>query len=88
MDVNPILATLLYRDCARTRFYRVEIAQNLFAEASVIIEWGLRGGRPNRRIACYNDLRAASRAADRYRNRALRRGYTRCDEIPAARAST
>ena len=83
-----MLATLLYRNSTRPRFYRVEIAENLFAEASVIIEWGLRGGRPNRRIACYNDLRAASRAADRYRNRALRRGYARADDTPAACAST
>lgn len=73
-----MVEALLYRT-GRTRpwFYRVEIALNLFAEASVIVEWGVMGGQPCRRISCHSDLRAASNAADRYRNRALRRGYAR-----------
>jgi predicted DNA-binding WGR domain protein len=69
---------LLYRTGRkRPWFYRVEIAMNLFSEASVIIEWGLIGGQPRRRVSCHGDLRAASHAADRYRNRALLRGYAR-----------
>ncbi|WP_415404617.1 WGR domain-containing protein [Tateyamaria sp. SN3-11] len=69
---------LLYRHGARhARFYRVEITMNLFAEASVVIEWGTIGGQPCRRVSCHSDLRAASSAADRYRQRALGRGYQR-----------
>ncbi len=60
-----------------TRFYRIEIGANLFTEASVIVEWGEVGGRQHRRIACFSDLRAASAAADAYRNRAVARGYIR-----------
>ncbi|WP_299619924.1 WGR domain-containing protein [uncultured Tateyamaria sp.] len=73
-----MLDVLLYREGTRRPwFYRVEIAMNLFAEASVIVEWGLMGGTPCRRVSCHSDLRAASQAADSYRNRALRRGYIR-----------
>ena len=68
-------ALLYHTDDAR--FYRIEITLNLFAEASVVIEWGIRGGQPCRQITCHSDLRAASTAADRYRKRALRRGYAR-----------
>lgn len=69
-----MVEALLYRS-DDARFYRVEIALNLFAEASVVIEWGIRGCQPCRRVTCHTDLRAASTAADRYRMRALRRGY-------------
>lgn len=71
-----MVEALLYRS-DDARFYRVEITLNLFAEASVVIEWGIAGGRPCRRITCHTDLRAASTAADRYRQRAIRRGYAR-----------
>lgn len=71
-----MVEALLYRTCRKhVRYYRVEIAFNLFTEASVVIEWGLRGGTPNRLIFCHGDLRGASAAADKYRERALRRGY-------------
>ncbi|MEO0401988.1 MAG: WGR domain-containing protein [Pseudomonadota bacterium] len=78
-----MIEALLYR-AGRSRpwFYRVEIAMNLFAEASVIVEWGILGGQPRRRISCHSDLRAASHAADRYRTRALRRGYVRASGLP------
>ena len=69
-----MIEALLYRS-DDARFYRVEITLNLFAEASVVTEWGIKGGRPCRHITCHSDLRAASTAADRYRNRALKRGY-------------
>ncbi|WP_299151637.1 WGR domain-containing protein [uncultured Tateyamaria sp.] len=73
-----MVEALLYRPGRRRLwFYRVEIAMNLFAEASVIVEWGLSGGQPNRRVSCHGDLRAASHAADRYRKRAIQRGYAR-----------
>lgn len=71
-----MLEALLYRS-GDARFYRVEITLNLFAEASVLVEWGITGGQPCQRVTCHSDLRAASRAADRYRNGALRRGYAR-----------
>lgn len=73
-----MIDVLLYR-AGRDRpwFYRVEIAMNLFAEASVIVEWGLKGGKPRSCISCHSDLRAASLAADRCRVRALKRGYQR-----------
>ncbi|WP_299650088.1 WGR domain-containing protein [uncultured Tateyamaria sp.] len=71
-----MVEALLYRS-DDARFYRVEITLNLFAEASVVIEWGFKGGQPCRHITCHSDLRAASTAADRYRQRALSRGYAR-----------
>ncbi|MEX0311144.1 MAG: WGR domain-containing protein [Tateyamaria sp.] len=71
-----MVEALLYRS-HQNRYYRVEITLNLFAEASVVIEWGLIGGQPCRRVTCHSDLRAASTAADRYRKRALKRGYAR-----------
>ena len=73
-----MVEALLYRSGPkRGRFYRVEITLNLFAEASVVIEWGMVGGAPCRRVSCHSDLRAASTAADHYRKRALRRGYAK-----------
>lgn len=75
---------LLRTDPNATRFYRVEIVANLFTEASVIVEWGEVGGRHHRRIACFSDLRAASAAADDYRDRAVARGYVRSAVTPAA----
>ncbi|WP_039017569.1 WGR domain-containing protein [Halocynthiibacter namhaensis] len=59
------------------RFYRIAIEGNLFGEWSVIFEWGLCGGNGTRKIRLFNDLRAASLAADCSRNRMLSRGYFR-----------
>ncbi len=74
-----MLDVVLYRQgrANRPHFYRVEIAENLFAEACVTREWGLMGGSPQRVISCHGDLREASRAADHHRSRALARGYKR-----------
>lgn len=74
-----MLECLLYRlgRAAAPRFYRVEIAMNLFSEVSVLREWGVKGGVPCEAITCYSNLRDASVAADRYRTKALRRGYER-----------
>jgi len=55
----------------------VEIAANLFGEWSVLREWGFCGRSGNQKIALFSDLRSASKAADRARNRMLRRGYQR-----------
>jgi predicted DNA-binding WGR domain protein len=55
----------------------VEIAMNLFSEVSVLREWGVAGGQPKAVIQCFGNLREASKMADRYRNRAERRGYLR-----------
>ena len=70
---------LLYRPdhIHRGRYYRVEIAMNLFCEVSVLREWGVSGGRGQSRVSIYGNLREASCAADQHRNRALRRGYVR-----------
>ena len=74
-----MIECLLYRNSTAQRrlFYRVEIAMNLFSEVSVMREWGLAGGRPKAVVQCFSNLRDASRAADRHRNRAERRGYLR-----------
>lgn len=70
---------LLYRQSDRRPrwYYRVEIAMNLFSEVSVLREWGVAGRRGQTIINIYGNLRDASTAADRHRNRALRRGYAR-----------
>ncbi|MEH6673937.1 MAG: WGR domain-containing protein [Sulfitobacter sp.] len=74
-----MIECLLYRTNAAHRrlFYRVEIAMNLFSEVSVLREWGVAGGQPKAVIQCFGNLREASKMADRYRNRAERRGYLR-----------
>ncbi|HDY95882.1 MAG: WGR domain-containing protein [Sulfitobacter litoralis] len=74
-----MIECLLYRTNAAQRrlFYRVEIAMNLFSEVSVLREWGVAGGQPKAVIQCFGNLREASKMADRYRNRAERRGYLR-----------
>lgn len=70
---------ILYLRCRkkRPRYYRVEIAYNLFNEISVLREWGVAGGKGRARISLFANLRDASRAADGFRNRALKRGYAR-----------
>jgi len=75
LEAMPIC--LLYRR-ARTRaprYYRVEIAMNLFSEVSVLREWGVAGSRGHSIVNIYANLRDASNAADRHRLRAQRRGY-------------
>ena len=80
-----MLDCLLYRlgRAPVPSFYRVEIAMNLFSEVSVLREWGLQGGKPRMAIRCYGNLRDASRAADDFRQKALRRGYIRADHASA-----
>ncbi|KIC15931.1 WGR domain-containing protein [Leisingera sp. ANG-Vp] len=70
---------LLYRQTpARpSRFYRIELAMNLFSEVSVLREWGIAGGNGQTAISIYGNLREASLAADKHRNRMLKRGYDR-----------
>ncbi len=70
---------LLYRETAGKprRYYRVEIAMTLFAEVSVLREWGEAGRRGQSTIRLYGNLREASLAADRARATAQRRGYVR-----------
>lgn len=76
---------VLYRRRAhrRARYYRVEIAMNLFNEVSVLREWGIQGGKGQTRITIYDNLRDASLAADLLRNRAIKRGYARADRALA-----
>ena len=70
---------LLYRRKPNrlNRFYRVEISLNLFSEVSVLREWGVAGNRGQSTVNLFGNLREASKAADRFRNRALKRGYAR-----------
>ncbi len=70
---------LLYRASARTtpRFYRIELVMNLFDQVSLMREWGVPGGKGQSKINTFDNLRDASVAADRHRNRLLRRGYGR-----------
>ena len=70
---------ILYKPARRTRprYYRVEIAINLFEEVSVLREWGVAGGQGRSMVNIFGNLREASVAADSFRTRALRRGYAR-----------
>lgn len=70
---------LLYHhsDQRRPRYYRIELAMNLFHEVSVLREWGVSGGSGQSVINIYGNLREASEAADDHRNRMLQRGYLR-----------
>ena len=70
---------LLYRyaPARAPRFYRVEIAMNLFSEVSVVREWGIAGCQGQSDIRIFSNLRDASLEADRHRNGALKRGYAR-----------
>lgn len=60
---------------AAMRFYRVELAYNLFGEYSVLREWGGRRGKGRRRVSWFSNLRDACMAAERWNRRAQRRGY-------------
>lgn len=60
-----------------SRFYRIELALNLFSEVSVLREWGIAGSNGQSAINIYDNLREASLAADKHRNRMLKRGYAR-----------
>lgn len=70
---------LLYRNSQSrpSRFYRIELALNLFSEVSVLREWGIAGSNGQSAINIYDNLRDASLAADAHRNRMLKRGYAR-----------
>ncbi|OED48480.1 WGR domain-containing protein [Leisingera sp. S232] len=70
---------LLYRQVPSrpARFYRIELAMNLFSEVSVLREWGVAGGNGQSVINNYGNLREASLAADKHRNRMIKRGYGR-----------
>jgi predicted DNA-binding WGR domain protein len=72
---------LLYRQTPKrpARFYRIELAMNLFSEVSVLREWGVSGRGGQSVINIYGNLREASVAADRHRNRMLKRGYGRAN---------
>ena len=69
----------------RPRYYRVEIAYNLFNEISVLREWGVAGGKGRMMVNLYGNLRDASLAADTLRQRAMGRGYHQAEHatLPA-----
>ncbi|MDC0738017.1 WGR domain-containing protein [Cognatishimia sp. SS12] len=70
---------LLYRQNAarRPRFYRVEIAYDLFDNITVFLEWGIAGRKGKALSKTFGNLREASLEADRRRQRALKRGFVR-----------
>lgn len=71
----------------RARFLRLEIADNLFGEYSMLVERGAAGSGPgSARIAWFSNLREACGAAEAARSGALRRGYrlTRASPAPEA----
>ena len=70
---------LLYRHAPTrpARFYRIELAMNLFDEVSLLREWGVKGGKGRCAVHLFDNLRAASVAADKHRRRMLKRGYDR-----------
>lgn len=71
-----MLTFLLSRETGcRARFYRVEVADNLFGEYSVLREWGWRGRGGALRVAWFANLRDACLAAEHGMRRAERRGY-------------
>lgn len=59
------------------RFYRVELGYNLFGEYTVLREWGRRrpGVAGRRLVTWFSNLREACLAAERWQQRAGRRGY-------------
>ncbi len=70
---------LLYSQSAHApaRFYRIELAMNLFSEVSVLREWGMSGHDGQQTIDMFDNLKEASLAADAHRARMLKRGYQR-----------
>lgn len=60
---------------SRARFYIVEVGYNLFGEYCVMREWGPKGRGGRRLLVWFSNLRDACTAADRWRKRAMRRGY-------------
>ena len=66
---------LTNESCPRARYYRVEVAYNLFGEYSVMREWGPKGRRGAHLLVGFSNLREACVAAERWRKRAMRRGY-------------
>ncbi|NQY60029.1 WGR domain-containing protein [Cognatishimia sp.] len=61
------------------RFYRVEIAYDLFDDVAVICEWGVVGGLHHRTSQSFANLREASQLADGLREDAVQRGYQEDD---------
>jgi len=76
MELSVLLTFLMIRTAqARARFYRVEVAYNLFGEYSVVREWGSMGQKGQHLLVWFSNLRDACMAAERWRKRAMRRGY-------------
>ncbi|MCB1399009.1 MAG: WGR domain-containing protein [Rhodobacteraceae bacterium] len=75
------MLTLILHRGARGRplparsFYRVEVADNLFGEYSVLREWGQAGRRGRQSLSWFSNLRDAVLAADSCHRRAQARGY-------------
>lgn len=71
-----MLTFLLTGESRKTaRFYRVDVAYNLFGEYSVMREWGAKGRRGGHLLVWFSNLREACVAAETWRKRAMRRGY-------------
>lgn len=76
MELPAVLNFLLTRETGvMARYYRVEVAYNLFGEYSVVREWGARGRRGQHLLVWFSNLREACVAAEQWRRRAMRRRY-------------
>lgn len=84
-----MLTLLLHRAApvARPSFYRVEVADNLFGEYTVLREWGAAGRGGRQVVAWFSNLREAVTAADRWHRRAQARGYRLTERALASEAA-
>ncbi|SCZ66733.1 WGR domain-containing protein [Epibacterium ulvae] len=75
---------LLYAQSETTpaRYYRIELAMNLFSEVSLLREWGHPGDDGHQVINLFDNLKEASLAADEHRDRMMERGYQRWHAHP------
>lgn len=65
------------------RYYRIELADNIFGEYTLLREWGVArpGTAPRPRVMWFANLREACLAADRTLARVQRRGYRPRTEV-------
>lgn len=66
---------MIRKSAPQTRFYRIEVVNNLFGEYLVMREWGAAGSNGRQLLVWFSNLRDACFAADRWRNKAAKRGY-------------
>lgn len=80
MCTDPADLLLDRRDPGRNmaRFYRLDIAPDLFGGAVLVRSWGRIGSRGQERRHWFATVAEAARAQDLWAGRKLRRGYLLC----------